>query len=420
MDDETETFLQSVVFKIKEAIKYEPEIKVYISSSQVLNASAIQSGDIVINAGAILQCENVEELIAILAHEVGHIAGSHIASYLSSQPDFMKAGLVTMLIGATAAIFANDPTPFAAGLMGGQSMATGMALSKMRQKENMADSKAAQAVKNLKWPVFKGFVSIHEKLGSSSGVYNVYLSTHPHSEDRISKFRSFQQADEGKTFPEENIKLLSKFQKKFETIKTKIRALIWPTNTSLSFYANPKNNSEKFAKAIALYKSNQYEKSVKLIDELIENHDEDTDLGYYMEIKSMCLINMKQCKNAAISAWDILQNDKKIKIHRDLAIIYADAIVDGELGAPHIERAIKLLKKVLFKNKHDPSATNLLGQLYSLGNQPEKASLYAAEFASIMGDHEMALHHAKKALAAKDQITKQRAMDILSSEKNNN
>lgn len=55
MDDESESFLSEIVEKIKDALDFEGMIKIYISNDQTLNASATQSGDIIVNAGAITQ-----------------------------------------------------------------------------------------------------------------------------------------------------------------------------------------------------------------------------------------------------------------------------------------------------------------------------------------------------------------------------
>jgi predicted Zn-dependent protease len=417
MDDETEKFITDIVDKIKEALKYKGDINVYISSSQVLNAAATQSGDIIINVGAILRCTNVSELIAIIAHEVGHIAGVHISSYIALQPDFVKAGLITTLIGATVAAFARNPTPLVAGIVGGQSMSQGMSLEKLRQKENIADSKALQAVKILKWPVLRGFVSLHEKLNSDT-MYNQYSQTHPPEADRINKFRKAYAEEKNKSFPEANIIFLNTLQKRFESIQIKLQALTCDLQTGLSLYSKPKTNSEKFAKAIVLFRDRGLKESILVIDDLCKNMDEDVDPAYYTEIKCMSLISIKQCKEAADIAWNILKNDKTTRIHRDLTIIYGNSVAEGNLRGPHLKQAIKLLKKLTMIYKDEISAVYLLGKLYEMNKQIDYSSLYAAEFAMRIGDTKMAEHHAKKAAKSNNSMIKHRAEDTLLACKN--
>lgn len=409
MDDESETFLTEIVEKIKEALNFEGSIRIYISSDQTLNASATQSGDIIVNAGTLTQCVNSKELIAILAHEVGHIAGAHLSTYLANRTDFLKAGLVPALIGVVASICSQNGAPVMAGVLGAQSLGTGMALSKLRQKESIADTKSIQAIEKLDWwPVFDGFVSIHEKLNSDFAIYNKYLSTHPQSQDRIAKFQKYKDLS-NKQIPQNIIDLLQDYESRFQTIKHKIRALTISSELANSLYKTPKNKNEKYARAIILYRLNKYQESIDLINKLLV---ESPNNAYYTEIKAMGLINLKKCSEAAESSLKILNNDRNTTIHRDLGIIYGDAVLEGKLKT-HIPKAIKILKKILARYSNDLSTINLLGNLYLLSGKEYTSSLYAAKSAFILNDMKMAKIHAQKAMRSSELAIKKQAEDIL-------
>ena len=412
MEDETETFLCEIVNSIKSGMGYESEIKVYISTDQTLNASAIQSGDIVVNAGAIIQSSNYKELIAILAHEVGHIEGRHIPLLMSHMKDFMKAGLVPALIGGAIAAIAGNPAPLMAGVLGGQSISQGMVLGKMRQKEEIADTKAADALKKLGWYLFDGCLDMHKKLASKSFVYNEYLSSHPHSSKRIAKYKQYYEEFKNKPLSEKVQKLMKKYEAKFETIKKKLHALVIQNEFLGELYKSPKNNNEKYARAVALYRLNKYHEAIKLIDEL---PSEDIDQSaYYNEIKCMALINLKRSKEATEIAKRLLQNTRKIKDHRDLVVIYAEAVNSGNIR-PHAESAIKYLQRIVSPKNDDLSALHELGKLYTMTNQLDKASYCAAQTAFLAGDNKMAKIHASRAMAGKDPVIKRKAQDILNS-----
>ena len=412
VDEESETFIQEIVDKISSVLNCQQKIEVYISSNRTLNAGASQSGNIVVNVGAILNCSDVTEFIAIVAHEVGHIAGNHITTFMSNQSDFTRAGLVTMLIGATASIFAKDPTPLAAGLFSGQSVGYKMALAKLRQKESMADSRSAEAIQKLGWPIFKGCVSLHEKLASGDPMYNAYESTHPSSQDRVSKFRNLYNEEKSHEADPEKIKYIKCLQTKFEIIQTKIKALTFDPEYIEEIYRVPKNNSEKYAKAIALYRNNEYESAVALIDTI---DDENIGKPHLAEIKSMCLINLKKPKEAAEIAKQYLGGKQ---LYRDLSMIYADAIVEGNFEKGEIQNGIKILKKLKIKYPSDPSIVDMLGKLFYLNNETDKASLCAAEVNMQIGDVFKAQTHAQKALKSQNKFVKRSAEDILDSLKN--
>ncbi len=413
MDNEIEAYLmEEIVNPIKEALGYKSPITVLVSSSRTFNAAATDSGNIIINVGAIEMCKDVSELIGILAHEVAHIAGNHISTFISNNPDFMKAGLVTILLGAAAAVLAGNPTPLAAGLAGGQQMSRGMALAKMRQKENIADSKSTVAMKKLLWPVSAGFLSIHEKLGEKSAVYNVYESTHPTSQDRIAKFRQWNNEESEKQFPEDKIKLIQKMQRKFLLIKEKIKALTLSPSSDIVLASTM---AQKYALAIFLYRQSHFKAALALTEEVMNSEMDDSfDPAYVAEIKSMALIGLKKYKEAADFAYSFLKKARKNKVYRDLGIIYADAVVQGELGKSYYKQSIRILRKILLKNKYEISAYNVLGKIYTLDGRYANASLCAAEVASMIGDYEMAAVHAKKAKnSSNDEILKREATDII-------
>ena len=412
MDDESESFLTEIVNNIKDALGFEGEIKVYISSDQTINASAIQSGDIIVNAGAIIQSSNYQELIAILAHEVGHIAGQHIQLFLAHRKDFMKAGLVTTLIGAAAAICTGSAAPFMAGVAGGQSMSQGMALSKLRQKESIADTKAAEAIIKLGWPVFEGFISMHKKLAAGAFAYNEYLSTHPHSSKRIAKYQQYLAESKGKTQSEKIESLMKKYSIAFEIIKHKLHALTIQTELLKDLYKNPKDLNERYARAVALYRLGKHADAIKMIEGLPDSDAE--QLAYFSEIKCMSLISLKRCDEAATLAKKMLQNTRKLRNHRDLVVIYAEAVIAGNLSS-HIAFATKYLQRILAPKDDDLSALYELGKLYSMAGQDHKASWCAAQSAFVMGDIKMAKIHAKRAFSSPDPIIRQKAQDILNS-----
>ncbi len=409
-DDETEVFLTEIVNNIKSALGYKRNIRVYIASDQTLNAAAIQSGDIIVNAGAIMQSENYKELITILAHEVGHIAGHHIQVYISQVNDFMKAGLVPTLIGLAITVVSGDGGALLAGIISGSSISQGMALAKMRQSENIADTKAAEALKKLGWNIFDGCIALHKKLGSHTFIYNEYLSTHPLSSKRVAKYKQYYSELQNKPMTNAVRDLLKKYNQKFKIIKSKLTALVIQHEFLKDLYNRQKDDNEKYARAVALYRLGRYSEAVARIDELQKNDIEQT--AYYYEIKCMSLINLKRCKEAAECARHALQNIRNMKHHRDLVVIYAEAVSAGNLRN-YVKDAIKRLNQILMPKEDDISALHELGKLYTIDNQLHRGSYYVAQKAFLMNDLKLAKTHAKKARASSDASLRRKASDLL-------
>ncbi|MBM3609084.1 MAG: hypothetical protein FJX29_11660, partial [Alphaproteobacteria bacterium] len=52
--------------------------KIYLIGDRRFNAFVAEGRNIFINTGAIMEAETPNELIGVLAHEIGHIAGGHL------------------------------------------------------------------------------------------------------------------------------------------------------------------------------------------------------------------------------------------------------------------------------------------------------------------------------------------------------
>ncbi|MDR0630678.1 MAG: M48 family metalloprotease [Holosporales bacterium] len=412
IDDEIETFIRDIVDKVREALKYESKINVLVSTNTELNAFVIQDNSIVINAGAILQCNNVKEFIAIIAHEVGHIVGGHINSYLASIPEFESAGIIAMLLGAAASICARNSAPLMAGISGGQSMAMHMAAGKIRQNEAIADTNAIQAVKQLRWNVIDGFISLHEKINKDSMIHNKYLATHPLSENRIIKLKQEYQKERNKKFPKSKTILIEDMQNKFEIIKLKAESLIRSPQLIIEAYRSFKSERYIYVTAIALHRMGKHNEVQTILNDLMTKSSEPyIDPAHCAEILAMSLINLKKFSEAIKLCWKFIEKDKLAK-YKDLRIIYANAVIEGNLNKQNITRAIRVIIRIL-KDKNYSEIWLLLGKLYDLNENPDKASLCAAEAALTNYDKENAMYHAKKVLNSKDNICKQRAQDII-------
>lgn len=56
--------------------------KIIIVNSELINAFALPGGNIILTTGLIQFCDSTEELVAVLAHEAGHIVERHLISRL--------------------------------------------------------------------------------------------------------------------------------------------------------------------------------------------------------------------------------------------------------------------------------------------------------------------------------------------------
>src|SRR5581483_466194 len=84
----------------------------------VFNAFVADGHRIFINSGALMQSETPNQIIGVLAHETGHLAGGHLAKLHDEVARAQTQMIIAMLLGAGA---------LAAGARSGSAGNTGLA-----------------------------------------------------------------------------------------------------------------------------------------------------------------------------------------------------------------------------------------------------------------------------------------------------
>jgi len=89
--------INSIIDHIAKANAIDREyIKVHIIEKDEVNAFALPNGHLIINSGLILNCDNQEEMIGVICHEIAHIELDHVMKKLVKE-----IGLSVMISMAT-------------------------------------------------------------------------------------------------------------------------------------------------------------------------------------------------------------------------------------------------------------------------------------------------------------------------------
>ena len=95
-------------------------IQMVIINESVFNAFVADGRRIFVNYGAIMQSETPNQIIGVMAHETGHLAGGHLAKMREQMAQAQTQMIIAMLLGAgaiaagatqAAAAIAASPTP---------------------------------------------------------------------------------------------------------------------------------------------------------------------------------------------------------------------------------------------------------------------------------------------------------------------
>src|SRR5947209_12572215 len=104
-DTETEQLLRDYTRPILHAAGLEKQnIQPVIINNGAFNVFVADGRRIFVNYGAILQSETPNQLIGVLAHETGHLAGGHLAKLREQLATAQTQMIIAMLLGAGALV----------------------------------------------------------------------------------------------------------------------------------------------------------------------------------------------------------------------------------------------------------------------------------------------------------------------------
>ena len=104
-DTETEQLLRDYTRPILRVAGLEKQnIQVVIINDSVFNAFVADGRRIFVNYGAMMQSETPNQLIGVLAHETGHLAGGHLAKLREQLAQAQTQMIIAMLLGAGALV----------------------------------------------------------------------------------------------------------------------------------------------------------------------------------------------------------------------------------------------------------------------------------------------------------------------------
>lgn len=389
-DAETEALFKDAIKPILVAAKIDPKsAQVVLLSDTDINAGT-SFQDIGMNAGTILAADDINQVIGVMAHETGHMAGGH-----SSLRDGITKGatgisLLSLVLGA-AAVAAGAGDLGIALITGGQTAAYNDALINSQIIESQADQ-AGMSYLNKAGISGKGYIAFFEKLQSqeyrNAVTRDAFSTDHPLTTDRIASLEERVQKS-----PAFNMPIDPALNERFLRIKAKLAGFIFDPQRTFNLYPE-KDQSDyaHYARAYAWHKSSQQEKSKAELDWLLAKHPKDP---YYLETKGQLLMEAGQVQDAL----QPLRMAVQIKPDDPLILMeFGQALVATEDTAVFVE-ARKVLEKSVRLDPDDPFAWLQLGTVYDkLGDTPRTA-LASAERYRLTGELRRALGSAKTALA---------------------
>lgn len=371
-------------------------VKFYIVNDTSFNAFVSGRG-MFVNTGLLLQSKTPDEVIGVIAHEIGHLAGGHQARLKDRARTARKIATFTTLlglgIGAAGSASGNGQIASAGGgiALGGGSVAIRGLLAYQRDEETSADHAALKYLKASKQTgagMLRTFKRLSEQLSLQGRNVDKFLQSHPMPSDRVRTLSALVKASPFyKKKPSANLQL------RHDLVRAKIAAYAGGSRYAQSLLGDRKFSSQGrlYGRAIVAHLYGSPQKALPLIRKASKNNPKN---AYLHEMRGEILLRSGKGK-AAAGAFK-----KAVKLDRYkagfLRIELAHALLESG-GKKNAKQALIQLKKGLAKDPDTVVGYQLLARAYGEAGNVPRALLASAEYDIRTGRRGRAKSYAKRA-----------------------
>lgn len=397
-DAEIEGLLRLMSRPIFKAAKIDSSsVKVYVIADDHINAFVAGGQRIFVHTGLLTKARVPSEVIGVLAHESGHIAGGHLARLSNELERASTERIIGMLVGAAAMVGAaasgnKNAVNAGSGIMAGtQGMAQRNFLSYQRSMEAAADEAALKYLAATKQSP-AGMLSLFQKLANDNLATLVnadpYMFSHPMPFERIrtleNKARASPYFDKG-----EDPGLVLRL----DLAKAKLAGFM--NSPQKVFQKYPSSNTSmpsRYARAIAMFRRGDIKNALPILDSLTEELPENP---YFWELKAQALMENGQ----AIKGVPAIRKARQLLPNNGLLVHMHAAILLSTDNAKIADEALSLLRLAKKTEPDMPVIYKDMARAYGLKGDQPRAELASAEFAWATGDKALAIKKAKLAQA---------------------
>ena len=386
-DAEIEDTIKSYLFPLFKAANLSTDnINVVIINNPAVNAFVSDGTKVYIFTGLLLKATSANQVVAVLAHETGHIMGGHVIRLKESMRIAARYTLLSALIGGVVAAASRRPDAGMAVMAGGIGSAQANMMTYRVSEENSADSIAADLLIKTNESL-QGLVDVMRLIKKESILYPntefVYYRTHPLTKDRM--------AFAEKMYNEhKDISVNMAYEKSFSRIKAKLLAFLGDADKIYNIVKDRDDTDSLYALSIYYLRKNNVAKAVRVLDRLIAREPENP---YFYELKGQVLFENGKIKESLVP------------YRKALALKPDNALMISELAHAEIEggsqkdllKIGEMINTVLLKEKFDPSIWRLYATCYSRAGDKTKESYGMAEYNLLRGDYDAAGYYAEKA-----------------------
>jgi predicted Zn-dependent protease len=396
-DTEAEQLLRDYTRPILRVAGLEKQnIQMVIINDGSFNAFVADGRRIFVNYGAIMQSDTPNQIIGVLAHETGHLAGGHLAKIREQLAHAQTQMIIAMLLGAGAMVAGSRSgansglaNAGAAAIAAPQEMIKRTLLSYVRQQEEAADkagvrylAATGQSARGM-YETFKRFTN--DSLFAARGA-DPYLQSHPMPAERVEALQELARSSTNWDKKDDPA-----LQLRHDMVRAKTSAFMERPDTVYRRY--PASNTSlpaRYARAIVSYRHGDLRVAIAAIDQLIAEHPSNP---YFYELRGQALLEGGKPVEAIAPLRRAVQLSNNAPL---IEMLLGQALVASNNNA-YTDEAISILRAAVARETEAPLGFFQLAMAYGRKGDYAQADLASAQAAFLRGDNKTARDLASRA-----------------------
>lgn len=387
-DTETERVITELIEPLAAAANIpDGRLRVHIINDNEFNAFVMGGEDVYVYTGLLTQIKSPDALQAVIAHELGHTLGGHMAQMADRMNAEMTRTMLIQALGIGLMAVGGDPSLGAGVLAGSSGIAQQSMLAFTRDEERIADDMGLKLMIRAKLDP-NGFIQVFEQMGHMTGALESRINpnriNHPLTAERLSNVRAQMEKME-RGYQPQNAPTNNQ-RAEYELVRAKLIGYLDSAENVATAYPNSDtSDAALYARAIARMRVGNLDDArigtLTLISHNPQNPyfyellgDIEYQLGHYDDSVDAYEKSLELTENAP-------------QIETALALVLTERNKPGDRA-----RAIEMCKRALLVEPM-PLTYWVLARAYDDG----RADWARAEYYNMIGKPDMAHEYARRA-----------------------
>ncbi|PZR87337.1 MAG: peptidase [Stutzerimonas stutzeri] len=374
--------------------------KIILINDRAFNAFVADGKSIFVNIGVLMDAATPNEVIGVLAHESGHLAGGHLARLRQEMQNAQILSIAGLLVGVGSVVagarsggsaIGNAGVGAMGAIAGPQELVRRSLLAYQRSEEQAAD-RAAVRFLSVAGMSAKGMLTVFRRFAENSAflskAIDPYTLSHPMPSERIAQLETL--AKQSPHFDKLDPPAL---QARHELMRAKLMGFVErDAGVARRYGMADQSMAARYARAISDYRSGRMAQALAAMDRLIGEQPKN---AYFLELKGQALLEAGRAREAVPVLRQAVALAPQAGLIRQMLGHALQQTGDKAL----LDEAIRELSNAAAREPDSAEVHQHLSNAYAAKGNIAMAELSAARHAFAKGDWTVAHTQASRALA---------------------